>query len=158
MADIPHVFAFDPGDMSGWCYFKDGTPESFGQFAKADTTDLLRQIAYDPKLKDLGKGEVIFVIEDFRLFGHKARQQTGSQMVAAQVIGALRMAASLLNAEVVMQPASILPIAERMAQTKMPSKHSESHQVSAYLHGYYWLVKNEHILTKLQEEMQNGKS
>jgi hypothetical protein len=48
----------------------------------------------------------VIVIESYRLFGHKAKEQTGSDLETAQLIGYLEMIAWKLNIPVVFQDPS----------------------------------------------------
>lgn len=55
-------------------------------------TDLINRVEPD-----------VLVIESYRLFGHKAKQQTGSSLETAQLIGYLEMVAWLNRIPVVLQ-------------------------------------------------------
>ena len=94
------------------------------------------------------------VIEEYKIFRGMAKQHTGSSVETAQTIGAIRAWAVRNNVEVVLQPSNILPIAQKLFQTKMPKNHAQSHQVSAYLHGAYWLYKKGVIKSELEKQQE----
>ncbi|WP_230687625.1 hypothetical protein, partial [Streptococcus pneumoniae] len=86
----------------------------------------------------------------YKIFRHKAMQQVGSRGPAQQSIGILQAHAQKHRKKVWLQPANILTIAAKLTQVKMPSNHSMSHQVSAYLHGSYFLIKRHIKKTQLE--------
>lgn len=94
------------------------------------------------------------VCESFKLFRHKAIEQTGSKFYASQVIGKLELLASIHKVPVTYQPPNILPIAEKLSQVKRPKVHKYSHATDAYLHGIYWLRKQGRYTTPLENEMR----
>jgi hypothetical protein len=81
------------------------------------------------------------IVEDFTLYKSKALQQSGSKMETVRVIGSIESWARRNKSVLVKQPASHLTIAQLWSGVKMPSDHRKSHWVSAYNHGYYYLVK-----------------
>lgn len=88
---------------------------------------------------------VTFVVEDFRLFAHKANAQIGSRMDASQVIGAIKYAVSRANGkiELVMQEPSILATAAIWSGEGVSYVHKKQHmpdQLSAYNHAHYYLT------------------
>lgn len=139
--------SFDPGDTTGIAEFlDDGTLTWMGQVSLKDLMEYLNN--YEPTR------EMTVIIEDFVLFARRAQQQAGSRMKASQAIGIIKMFASRHNAKVVMQQASIKPIALKLTGARMPSKHSQTHQIDAYLHGAYYLINQGILETKLQRKMR----
>lgn len=125
---------FDPGNTTGYSIVnKNADVVEFGQVKFQDLTDFLK--------KEARMFEAV-VIEEYRVFQKRARQHAGSDLKTSQVIGKIKFWAELNDYPVVMQPASILPQAERWTQVKMPTDHSISHQVSGYLHVAYYLMRN----------------
>lgn len=126
--------AFDPGQTTGWAVLDD----------QAEVVDF-GQVKYD-NLSDFLKKETrmfqAVIIEEYRVFRKRAMQHAGSDLKTSQAIGKLKFWAELNDFPVVMQASSILPIAEKWSQVKMPKDHDASHQVSAFLHGAYYLMKN----------------
>jgi hypothetical protein len=93
---------------------------------------------------------ITFVVEDFRLFSHKAKAQIGSQMDASQVIGAIKYAASRSKGkiELVMQQPSVLSTAAIWSGVGTKFVQNGTHMpddLSAYNHGYFYLIQNEYI-------------
>ena len=147
------ILAFDPGDTTGVCVFKEnGDVASLSQLSLSEF--LAWAATYEPE-----EPVTTLVIEDYVLFAKRAVKQSGSRMKASQVIGALKLLAIRLNATVVMQPSSIMPIASKWSQIYLPANHAQSHQIAAFLHGYYWLVQQGRVKTPLQKEAEarNGK-
>jgi len=85
----------------------------------------------------------VVVLEKFTLYGHKAKQQSGSDMLTSQIIGVVKSYARVWRSKLIEQPASIKPIAEKWSGVKPTGAHNKnSHWVDAYNHGYYYLQKN----------------
>lgn len=132
--EAPDYLAFDPGEMLGWAAFNEqGRLFRAGQVSWLDLDDFLLTIPTD-KLKHI-------ILEEYKVFAKYAKKHTGSKLETSQSIGKIKFWAKMHSVPVAEQPASILSIAEKWMQIKMPSDHSVSHQVSATLHGFYWLVR-----------------
>jgi len=140
--------SFDPGEKSniGIAIFE---PEK-GQVIWYDQ---IRFENIQPTLDIIRQTSKILVIicEDYMIFKHKARAHIGSKVETIQAIGAIKAYALGKHIEFVLQPASILEIAEKWTQVKMPKDHSISHSVSAFLHGAFYLIQNGKRKTALQE-------
>lgn len=141
------LLAIDPGIANGWAIFEKGRIKDLGSINGVE--------AFDEWLHEVpnkyGPVDVV-VVEDFRLFRHKASQQIGSRFEASQVIGLVQSWARRNGAEFIKQSSDILSIAQVWSKMKMPKNHSKSHHVSAYNHGFYYLVKND---MRLPEGMEN---
>lgn len=144
------ILAVDPGKTTGIYAFKDdGTeynPPMKLQLSMKDLENYLMLIA---------EPITVIVYEDYQVLPHMAKHHAGSKVEAAQVIGMLRLFASIKKIHLVPQRASILPIAEKLTQVKMPKNHAQSHWVSAYLHGSYYLIKQGKMKTALEKEIGN---
>lgn len=155
MADI--LVALDPGNTAGLAWWDlDPAPDPGRR-----TLLGLKQIPDEEIpafMMDLAKQHTIkyLVVEDFVLFGKRAKQQSGSRMKASKGIGKFEMLAEMLKAKLIMQPSSILPIAIKRAGIDMPHAHSQTHQYSAYVHGYYYMLEQGWILSALQLDMRDG--
>ena len=137
------LLAIDPGGANGVCWWT-GDDIHMEGFDQVKLNDLPKWLdAFDPK-PDL------IVYENFKLWKHRALQQSGSDLPAAQAIGMIKSYASIYNITIVDQSPQILGSAQMMSQMKMPKDHSQSHWVSAYLHGYWWLVKNGHKKVEME--------
>ena len=131
---IPDILAIDPGMMIGWAKFKKGDVTSLGQIHLKDFAKWLEETEIRPEL---------IIVEDFRLFKHLALQQSGSRIETAKCIGIIESYATRRDIPIVLQPAGILPIAEKWTGQKRPPKHEAGHKICAYLHGEYYLIKHE---------------
>lgn len=138
LADPPQtLLAIDPGRMNGIAIFHGRDVHWIGQVHIDDLPDYLFKFAEEHKGK-----EVQVVYENFKLMKGRALQQSGSTMEASQVIGQVKMIASRHAWPIADQPPNVKPIAQKWSGVKPPSDHKMSHQVDAYNHGVYWLVKN----------------
>ena len=128
------LLAIDPGGMNGLAWYNDDyTLEGFTQVKLADLPSWLEDHSPAPDL---------IVYENFKLWKHRALQQSGSDLPAAQGIGIIKSYASRHKIQTVNQSPQILTSAEKMCQMKMPSDHSQSHWVSAHLHAQWYFIKN----------------
>lgn len=132
------LLAIDPGIDNGWAIFENGVVKDLGSVNGVE--------AFDEWLHEVpnkfGPVDVV-VVEDFRLFRHKAQQQIGSKFEAVQVIGMVQSWARRNKATLVKQGSAILSIAPKWSKMPMPRNHAKSHHVSAYNHAFYYLVNND---------------
>lgn len=125
--------AFDPGETTGWSVFNRlGQQSDYGQAKGRDVLYIV--------LKQIGPVPYV-VIEDYRLFQHKALQQSGSKLETVRVIGALESWANSHKSRVTLQPANIKSIAQMWSGVVPKGAHKNSHHVDAFNHGYYFLQK-----------------
>lgn len=137
MAETYKYLALDPGTATGWATFdSEGTATNYGTAATHD--ELMQEL---DKFTESNRPDVV-IIESFKLFNRKAKQQSGSDMPASQAIGIIKVYASRWGAKVVMQDPSIKPIAQKWSGMKPVGAHKNSHWVDAMNHGIYYLVKN----------------
>lgn len=128
------MISVDPGDPAG-IYFWEGSGEGIygDQFSLDRLAQYVSEAGYWWNLEHI-------VYEDFRLRKGKALQQSGSRFETSQSIGMLKVLAKTMKAELHRQNTDPLTVASMWSGVKMPSNHKESHVISAFLHGYYWLV------------------
>jgi hypothetical protein len=127
--------SFDPGETTGWCSLNEqGIPTGMGAL-KGDEAlyEFLDNVDPIPK---------VVVIEEFKLYGNKAKQQIGSTMKTSQTIGIIRAYTRKWKSEVVIQPASIKKIAELWTGVSPKGSHANSHHIDAFNHAMYYLQKN----------------
>lgn len=129
------LLAIDPGGSNGMAWW-DGPDNEFRGFDQCKLDKLPEWLeSFYPK-PDL------ILYENFKLWKHRALQQSGSDLPAAQAIGVIKSYAVRNKIKLVDQSPQILVSAQKMSQMKMPSDHSQSHWVSAYNHGFWLLVKH----------------
>lgn len=90
--------------------------------------------------------QITVVMEDYRLFSHKAKDQIGSRIEAAQVIGAVKYAVgrSKNKMVLVLQPSSLNPTAAKWSgrgikEATNPKLHIPNN-ISAFNHAHYYIV------------------
>lgn len=138
------ILGVDPGGMNGLAWFKDDYQlEGFNQISLNDFPIWLDQHQPVPDL---------VVLENYRLWKHKALQQSGSDMPASQAIGMVKAYCKVRGIKLVEQSPQILEAAQKMSQMKMPSDHSQSHWVSAYNHVFWYMVKQGYRQVEMAEE------
>lgn len=139
--------AFDPGYTTGYYFFSNtGVPQRAGQLEFCTMiTGLHNMIRLNRKHDE----KLVFIIEDFQLLSHKAQSQIGSRFETCQVIGALKLTAELLNADIVIQSPTIKNAASGWTGIKPKGPHNKNHWVDAQLHGFFYLINN-NILTVSQ--------
>lgn len=142
---MKYIIAFDPGETVGVCILaENGDVQHFQQVKINDLTQLLKSL----KAEKLDK----VILEKYVIFRSQAKKHIGSDGKTMQCIGRIKTWAELNDLEVIEQPANILPMAQKKTQVKIPSDHSVSHQVSAYLHGAWYLMGQGTMLSALQKE------
>lgn len=138
--------AIDPGEASnnGYALFDEtGFMTEFDQITRDALMDMLEEYSDDL---------IAVIIEDYTLFKNKALQQSGSKLETVRIIGEVEGFCRRHKITIVKQDPSILKIAQLWSGKKMPKNHSKSHWVSAYNHGYYYLVKQKIKKLKVRPE------
>lgn len=141
------VIAFDPGEHTGYAVLEYGTGGSLDQFTgfhlvEAGQIPWRERCASVKALLNRDPLQVgVVLLEQFRLYPHKAQAQIGSIFPSARVIGVIEAYAfeAGLSEKVDFQMASEM---QRVAirpehQTRLTSEHMRD----AYKHGRLWLVK-----------------
>lgn len=130
---LPKYLAVDPGNSTGWATFNDtGDVVGFG-------TCVTRNSVYE-KLAEAAPE--LIIMEDYRLYPWKAKEQSWSGFETVRIIGAVEYYAYLHNAKVVLQEPSIKGIGYKWAGLTKPKNHALSHETDAYVHGVYYLQSN----------------
>lgn len=147
------IAAWDPGVTTGYAIFRtsDTAPERYVLLELGDCQPDELVARWQDIEKVHGHIDVA-VVEDFRLFMKRARAQRNSNMPASKIIGKLEAMVDLSHGttELVMQPASVKTMGMRYAGIDaMPSDHSKTHSLDAYVHGYYYGVERKLFRTKL---------
>lgn len=140
------ILAIDGGKNIGWATFR-----HTGKFIEKGVINYAEWFDTATCPLEIWKGDLFFrdenvdllVVEGIR---HNPNiQQGGSQRWESQVEGAVRMLGTLTGVEVVVQQPAILPVAAmhagyEMPKTKTGRKKHLPDDVSAWLHGRYFLT------------------
>jgi hypothetical protein len=139
------IFAFDPGQTTGVALAH--VTEDGKSFTLVKCEDILwedRFTSIHGLFKSEGAGHVHIVVENFRLFPHKAKEQIGSEFPSAKVIGTIE-ALCYVN---MMEPGNIVfQVPSDIAKVKVleddiPSVAGSPHKVDAYRHARLYFLKH----------------
>ncbi len=125
--------AIDPGKSNGVTFYDERYRLVFSMTVDADDmVEFLEQF----------KLVHTVICESFLLYPNKAKEQTYSSMETSRVIGRIESWCAQMGIRLIMQPASIKPIAYKWLGKKKPSKSdSTNHQKDAHAHFIYWGVR-----------------
>jgi hypothetical protein len=139
------ILGVDPGGTTGLAWFnKDYKLEGWNQVSLEDLPLFLERHAPVPDL---------IVLENFRLWKHRALQQAGSSLPAAQAIGMVKAYGKIRGIPIVEQSPQILESAQKMSGYKMKGlAHSKTHWIAAANHVYWYMVKNDLVKVYIPEE------
>lgn len=102
-----------------------------------------------------GQTEVTHVVyEEYKIRRGTAKKHTGSKVETIQTIGAIKSWCMRNKVPFTEQSSQILTGAESLFQIKMPVDHRQSHQVSALLHGMFYLYNMGIIKSALEMEIE----
>lgn len=147
--------AFDPGDKNnGFCMFAVDQEKP-----KADLRikTILDPSALHSMLKvlwgtaDTDDTRCVFVVENFRV-DTMARGRTNqmtfqwNEVKTSRVIGKIELIADWTGSEIVYQEPRVLDMGKRWCDFKVNKSHIQD-DVSAYIHGAYYLMRNELVQT-----------
>lgn len=155
MGDLTYV-SIDPGGSESGrtigvvAWDESGLPLIMQQFNQDELDEFLKNLQ---EKKDTLK---VIIVESYRVFSHKLEAHRNKKMTTSECIGRIKFAAKMLGVTVVEQPSSILQTAEKWSGTKLPSNHANSHQVSAYLHGYFYLHRRGVIKARVLGRIRAG--
>lgn len=156
------IASWDPGVTTGYAVFKlsEFAPEGF-VIVKIGDCQEDELVSTWQEIEDSYGPITVAVVEDFRLFMKRARAQRNSNMPASKIIGKLEAMRDMSKGatRLVMQPASVKTMGMRYAGIdRMPSDHSKTHSLDAYVHGYFYGVKEGIFKTKLSttKEAERG--
>jgi hypothetical protein len=150
VSDNGLYIAIDPGagrtNSIGWAIFlNDGRPAGMGQLTYEGLVDKL--------YNELNNIPVALVIcEDYRIRREKISSHVGSRVETIQTIGTIRAWCQLKNIKLELQKSNILRLAEKQFGIAMPTDHTQSHQYSALLHGFWYLHRIGKAKTVLERE------
>lgn len=151
--------AFDPGVATG--------VSAWNEDIVLVTMKILRgDKALDDFLDSLEKQEPppsVFIYERYRagfsasgLAGKWNRVHGGKSNRTEQSIGSILRTARRLAVDIIQSDASILPLAQLHSGMRIPSNHDKSHHISAYNHGYEWLLKQGLVKPRILNDKNKG--
>lgn len=126
------IVSFDPGDLTGWARWDVNGDLLAKGILNFD--ELLWFLADEPT----GAVQVV-VYERFRLQRARAVRQSGSSLIASQVIGAIKLFALQQKIPAIGQEIEARDLAAMHTGIKRPSDHKTGHDIDAVLHGCYYL-------------------
>lgn len=91
------LLALDPGETTGWALFEGHTFVDAGQYP----VHALKDFA----LFFIHKAPTVIVMENYRIYAHRAAQHVGSDVPTVQYIGAVKLAAEMADIPVHLQMA-----------------------------------------------------
>ena len=137
------IVAFDPGERTGFCEALVSDDGSF-QVVMSCTIAWRDRFIETPIL--LQSNETvplpeIIVVESFRLYAHKAKDQIGNDFPSAQMIGTIQTYLHQLGIldRLILQPASAMSRVQILPD-HMPSLDRAEHARDAYKHLRYYIV------------------
>lgn len=137
------LLGIDPGGTTGWAQAElqedmEIKPINFGESKDITGQELIPMI----------DGSDIIVVENFLIDPRYARSGAFDydDMIAPQVIGAIRTLCSQRDKEIVLQPASIKPVGYGYLGKKYRKGKKGMHKWDALAHLYYYAVKHLHAL------------
>jgi hypothetical protein len=163
------VLCFDPSGnynegsgTTGWAYFEDGELIEFGTISATDSNSLEGYWSAHEQLIVVKQPNIV-VCESFKLFAHKQKAQTWSQMETPQLIGYMRMMCWKRHVKMIFQSPSDKvrvadPILVKIGVLEMKGKNyycngkpTNLHIRDAIRHGIYFHKYN-------KEGVENGVS
>lgn len=148
---IAVYIAFDPGPIIGWCKFNNrGQELDMGQIP-LDELALTLEEWPTVALRHL-------IIEQWIVIPGKQKAQLGrpakAKIPTIEAIGVIKSWAQRNKVPFDMVSPLMLLAAQKWTQVLLPKDHSNSHQISAFLHGARWLI--DHDLRPTALEMQHA--
>jgi hypothetical protein len=139
------ILGVDPGGTTGLAWFNDDY--KLDSYAQVSLEDLPIWFERHTPVPDL------IVLENYRLWKHRALQQAGSSLPAAQAIGMVKAYGKIRGIPIVEQSPQILESAQKMSGYKMKGlAHSKTHWIAAANHVYWYMVKNDLVKVYIPEE------
>jgi predicted Zn-ribbon and HTH transcriptional regulator len=141
--------SIDPGKSNGVCgYDKKYNIVFMGTVREEDMTNFLN--CFD--------NLAVCVVESYRLYPNKRKQQIYSDMLTSRVIGRVEGWAARKGIKLVMQPASIKPVGYAWIDKKpLPKTNPHNHEWDAHVHFMYWAISKGKIDASILLELNKGK-
>lgn len=139
--EVPNkLLAIDPGETVGWALFEQAELSGTGEVRiDIDSSGSMNILPLHRIIKVLNPDLV--VIEDYRVYAHKANAHTWNALYTPKLIGALQYMCQLWNIPYVMQMASSKQFC---TDSKLKIwgyyKKASKHSMDAVRHGCYYLL------------------
>jgi hypothetical protein len=144
--------SFDPGPVTGVAKFNNrGVCLEIAQIPLDELTEYLEEIPTQTI--------TVAIMEEYTQLPHKLKalaSRKTNKLEVAQAEGMIKSWCKRKGIHLVMQPASILPIAQRWTQLRLPRDHSISHGPAARLHGEYYLIDKGIKKSILEQQIEEG--
>lgn len=144
--------SFDPGPTTGVARFNNrGDCLEVDQVVLDDLTEYLEAIPTQTI--------TIAIMEEYIQLPYKYKALTArktNKLEVAQAEGIIVSWCKRKGIHLVKQPASILPIAQKWTQIRLPRDHSISHGPAARLHGEYYLIDKGIKKSILELQVEEG--
>ena len=127
----------DPGKANGVCGYNAKFYLQFMFTIKSD--DMVKFLAAFKKVKKC-------IMENYKLFPNKAKDQYYSDMETPRVIGRVEAWAETNGVELITQPPTIKSTGYKwIGQKPLPKSNPWNHPMDAHVHLMYWAIKNKYI-------------
>jgi len=141
------LFAFDPGQTTGYCVMQINVPNRTFEVVRCD------EIEWDVRLENTmdvmaaARPQDLIVIESFRLFPHKANAQVGSIFPSVRMIGIIETMAYYANINSAriryQEPGDIAKVA--VMEEDLHWVKGSPHKGDAYRHARLFFLKHIYI-------------
>ncbi len=139
----PEVLALDPGETTGWALFEQGLLIDAGQTEKHK--DIVAAAAEIQTLLRATNPSTV-VIEDYRVYAHKAKSHSWEALHTPKLIGAIQALCAVRGAADILQMASSKQFVtnDKLRTWNMYYK-GKPHANDAIRHGCYYLLFNKEL-------------
>lgn len=142
------IVAFDPGETTGICYL-DSDSLSTAWFHTEPVSAIYQLASFGDVFCSWYNEADLFVVENFRLYSHKALEMINNELIACRVIGALEVLAVRLNKKIVYQMAAQAKPFVTDRRLELYNLYTNNkHERDATRHALYYLIKNGHLEAK----------
>lgn len=146
------LLGIDPGKTTGWAQATLGDDREIKPINFGDSTD-----PTGLELLEMIKESDHIIVESFLIDPRYARSGAFDydDMIAPQVIGAIKTLAAQVGKGIVMQPSSVKPVGYGFLGKKYKKGKKGMHRWDALAHIYYFAVKNLRALPNLKAPIES---
>jgi len=133
------LLAIDPGETTGWAYFADAELVATGEVGPEDVS--MQSIDIMDVL-DVCRPYIV-IVEDYRIYGHKAKSHSWSALHTPKLIGAIEALCTIRKIPMVLQGASSKQFCTNCKLQQWGFYQvGSAHRNDAVRHACYWLLFN----------------